>query len=274
MSAVPPPGSATPLPAWSPPDHHASLTTDQRALLDDFCNDYGEENRNLLGAFLVASDWDEDLASEGFEGMQKTHAEVAPKSLDYASLLGLVGKNATTGRPLPCVVALEDGHGGVARTKRGMPILAMLDHMEGKEEDWIAQIHFAVERVRLYSGSKEFPSVAFVLDSVDATQQPDASMNNLKFLRYISSFPGNYVCYMCGAASGPASAALMRPFVEMIGASRIRVCTRYEQLVEDVDAAHRLPQWCNDASSVGTFDLDLDKHREWLRAQVPLASDA
>ena len=271
-----PPGAATPLPAWSPPDHRASLTSDQRALLDDFCGDYGEENRNLLGAFLVASSWDEDVASEGFEAMRTTHAELAPKALDYTSLVQLVGKHAVTKRPLPCVLALEDGHGGVARTKAGMPILAMLDHMEGGEEDWIAQIQFAVERVRLHCGPREFPSVAFVLDSVDATQPPDASMGNLKFLRYISSFPGNYVCYLCGATSGPASAALMRPFVEMIGASRIRVCTRYEQLVEDVDAAHRLPHWRNegDAASAGTFDLDLDRHREWLEMQVPPRTDA
>jgi hypothetical protein len=246
--------SQTPLPPReATADDVGALTAPQRKLWDSLVSEYGEAHRAMLGSFLKSTTWDEDLASEGFEAMQSALQALPPTpSADLVRLLG-TREDGTT--PRPCIAALEDAHGGIARTKDGMPLVAMFDHMEGSAPDWCAQTWFAVQRLLTHCGPNEFPSVAFVLDLKDATRADNNELD-MTFFNFLSAFPRNYRVYVCGA---PGS-AVMKGFVALVGASKIKISSGYEDLRADIEEDALLARWG------GRFDFDLDRYRNWLLA--------
>ena len=235
------------------PDEHVPM-------LDDLLGEVGAQHRRLMAGFLKASNWDEDVAIESFQTLQ-THisSHAVENATRRAKSIGFIGTDPTTGMPNPCVVALEDGSGGIARTKNGYPIIAMFDHMPGEEADWIAQTHLAVERAMTHFGENDVPGIAFVLDLADVTRHEEES-SGWSFLRYVKSYPRNYVVHVCGVPAGKATMA--NAFAKIVGSDVIQTSIGYEKLVADMDLAHVLPRW--DPS--GGFDFDFDKCREFLRA--------
>ena len=249
--------STTPLPPFTRSEA-LRMPLEHAPLLEDLLKEVGSHHRRLMAGFLKASNWDEDLAIENFQALQKqieTHS--AKNEARRAKSIDFIGTDPTTGIPQPCVVALEDGAGGVARTKKGYPIIAMFDHMPGEEADWIAQTHIAVERVMTHFNEHDVPGIAFVLDLVDATRQDEESAG-WNFLKYVKSYPRNYAVHVCGVPPGKATMA--NAFSKIVGSDVIQTSVRYEHLVADMDPAHVLPRW----DATGTFDFNFDKYREFL----------
>lgn len=251
--------STKPLPAFRKtealrlPDEHAPV-------LDDLLNDVGTEHRRLMAGFLKEAAGDEDVAIERFEALQKELAAHAGaiSSRRHASI-EMIGVDPATKRPKPCVVALEDGAGGIARTKKGYPVIAMFDHMPGEEKDWITQTHIAVQRAMTHFGEDDVPGIAFVLDLTHQTRVEDESAG-WNFLRYVKSYPRNYVVHICGVT--PSKATMASVFSKLVGSRVIQTSVRYEKLLEDMDLSNVLPQW----DPNGTFDFDFDKYRAFLHA--------
>ena len=133
--------------------------------------------------------------------------------------------------------------------------------MPGEEADWIAQTHLAVQRVMTHFGEDDVPGIAFVLDLVDATRQEEES-TGISFLKYVKSYPRNYVVHVCGV---PASKAFyMNAFSKMVGSDVIKSSERYENLVADVHMSNVLPRW----DPRGEFDFHFDKYRAFLMKTV------
>ena len=235
------------------PDVHMST-------LSDLLQEVGAEHRRLMAGFLKAANWDEDVAIENFYALQTQLAAYKKENAARRnSSINFISTNKATGMPNPCVVALEDGTGGIARTRNGYPIIAMFDHMPGEEADWIAQTHLAVERAMTHFGEHDVPGIAFVLDLVDAAHQDEESAG-WNFLKYVKSYPRNYSMHVCGVT--PGKAVMANAFAALVGSDVLRTSVRYERLVADMDPAHVLPRW--DPS--GTFDFDCDKYHAFLKA--------
>lgn len=227
-------------------------------MLDDLLSEVGAEHRQMMAGFLKASKWDEDVALENFQELQKQLAQHSATSTSMRrKCIEAIGTDASTGAARPCVVALEDGRGGIARTHKGYPIIAMFDHMPGSEADWIAQTHLAVERVMTHFGPDDVPGIAFVLDLVQVTRQTEES-SGWSFFKYVKSYPRNYMVHVCGVR--PAQAAFTNAFTKAVGSDVVRTSVVYENLVADMDLSNVLPRW----DPKGAFDFDFDKYREFL----------
>jgi hypothetical protein len=249
--------STAPLPPFTTTEA-LRLPTKHAPMLEDLLGEVGEEHRRIMAGFLKASGWDEDVAIESFQTLQ---AQIAKHASDNAARraksINFIGTDPTSGMPNPCVVALEDGKGGIARTKKGYPIIAMFDHMPGEEADWVAQTHLAVERVMVHFGKDDVPGIAFVLDLVDATREEEES-SGWGFLKYVKSYPRNYTVHVCGVP--PSKATMVNAFAKIVGSDVIQTSVGYEKLVSDMDISNVLPRW----DAEGAFDFDFDKYREFL----------
>lgn len=239
-------------------DEISSMRTEWRALIDDIVKEYGDSERNVIAAFVSCAKGDEDVAAEGYEHYVRTIAK-KPPAIDRALLDNIFTQPC--GAPSPCVVALEDGFGNIARSKTGAPIVAMFDHMKGDEDSWIAQTHMAFMCARRHIGENELPEIMLVLDLTSMTGN-DGSFST-KFLKYVAAFPRNYEVHFCGASKAAAvGASLLGKF---IGHSVIHVSTQFEKLTSRISRENMIPKWDPD----GAFDFDCDRYRRYLEDHMP-----
>ena len=187
--------------------------------------------------------------------------------------------------PPGCLVCLEDGKGGVARDKKGRPIIMKIGMMYGSEEEMKHQLAYAVQRANTYINPEDYPDLApyeccFVVEvcsretgSLNATFRfPDANTRSLlDFMKRV--YPGSQfsVAHFCGLPSFVVgSFKLVKPFVSKEIFDRLKLKSSFKHLKKEgyVEPASLISHW----DPEGTFDFDLDRYVEWRAEEegVPL----
>ena len=250
-----------PLPTHTPRDDAATLTAEENESLDTAMAELGWPlgRRMSLVAFMREVEWDED---EVVTRARKLDAEVNKiGTIPVADVLPYMSMD-DQGRPSPCGVLLEDGHGNCARDKRGNPVVVIYGNFECSAEDAIRQMVFLNQRMQTYLSPSEIPHVTYVFDMQPRVGMHDMKSNawDLAFLRFVNLFPQSFDMYVCAAPTRVMSTLNMVPSWLM---NNLKASASYDILADVMDPAHMLPAW----HPHGSFDFTLDAYVTQLKAE-------
>ena len=253
------------LPRYTPRNDAAALTTEENESLDTALSAldgvWPTQHRLGLVPFMRDAEWDEDEVVQRARKLRRELDRLGTVSLDDVLPYLRPGE---CGRPPPCGVLMEDGHGECARDKRGNPVVVVYGGFECSADDAIRQLVFTNQRIQRYIGSQEIPHVTYVFD-----MKPRADLhgfhqltNNLDvtFFRFASLFPQGFTVYVCAAP--PRAAAAMRMLPTWM-ASNMKVSDSYDVLADVIDPSQMPPAWHTD----GRFDFSVAKYVEALTAE-------